>query len=117
MSYRKGKLSPIQVAVKVRQGRKASTLITGFEPFFIVAEDMAEELRKLCAGATSGTIATFPIYLFLRAVVSPVTGKGANAGLEVLVQGKWSQVVVDYLQGKGVPKRWIQATHVKGKGK
>jgi len=53
---RKGVLSPIQVAMKVRQGRKASTLITGFEPFLVIdAEEMAEELRKVCAGATSGT--------------------------------------------------------------
>lgn len=42
--------------MKVRQGRKASTLISGFEPFLVVnAEEMAEELRKVCAGATSGT--------------------------------------------------------------
>lgn len=41
--------------MKMRQGRKASTLITGFEPFQVVnAEDMAEDLRKICAGATSG---------------------------------------------------------------
>lgn len=53
---KKGQLFPIQVVVKVRQGRKASTLITGFEPFFVIAEDMADELRKSCAGATSGKL-------------------------------------------------------------
>ena len=38
----------------MRQGRKACTLITGYEPFLVVdAEEMAEELRKACAGATS----------------------------------------------------------------
>ena len=52
---RKGSLGPIQVVIKVRQGRKASTLISGFEPFLVVdAEEMAEDLRKACAGATSG---------------------------------------------------------------
>lgn len=40
--------------VKVRQGRKASTLVTGFEPFFLEGEEMADELRRLCACATSG---------------------------------------------------------------
>ena len=41
--------------MKVRQGRKASTMITGFESFHIIdAEEMAEDLRKVCAGATSG---------------------------------------------------------------
>lgn len=79
----------------MRQGRKASTLTRGFEAFLIDAEEMADELRKTCAGATS---------------VSPVTGKGPNAGMEVLVQGKQAQAVSDYLTGKGVPKRWIEAT-------
>ncbi|KAJ4001159.1 eukaryotic translation initiation factor SUI1 family protein [Lentinula boryana] len=98
---KKGKLSPIQVAMKTRQGRKVSTLITGFEPFNLVAEDLSEDLRKLCAGATS---------------IAPIPGKPANSGMEVLVQGKQSKAVVDYLQGKGVPKKWIEAHDViKGK--
>ncbi|KIK64967.1 hypothetical protein GYMLUDRAFT_258511 [Collybiopsis luxurians FD-317 M1] len=102
---KKGKLSPIQV-MKIRQGRKASTLITGFEPFGKVIggmepEDLAEDLRKICAGATS---------------VSPIPGKSAaNAGMEVLVQGKQSKVVVDYLIGKGVPKKWIEVKDLVGK--
>jgi translation initiation factor 2D len=54
-SCRKGPLKPVQVTMKVRQGRKVCTLISGFEPYLVVdAEDMAEELRKVCAGATSG---------------------------------------------------------------
>jgi hypothetical protein len=44
--------------VKVRQGRKAGTLVTGFEPFFLEGEEMADELRRLCACATSGTCLT-----------------------------------------------------------
>ncbi|KAF9502136.1 hypothetical protein BDN71DRAFT_1459374 [Pleurotus eryngii] len=88
---KKGGLKPISVAVKIRQGRKAATLITGFEPFLLVAEDLADELRKLCASATS---------------VSPATGK--SSGQEVLVQGKHAQVVTDLLLGNGVPKKWIE---------
>ncbi|KAJ3885683.1 eukaryotic translation initiation factor SUI1 family protein [Lentinula edodes] len=94
---KKGKLSPIQIVMKTRQGRKLSTLITGFEPFNIVPEDLSEDLRKLCAGATS---------------ISPIPGKPANSGMEVLVQGKQSKTVVDYLLGKGVPKKWIEAHEV-----
>ncbi|KAF5359004.1 hypothetical protein D9758_004879 [Tetrapyrgos nigripes] len=97
---KKGQVNPIQVSMKMRQGRKASTLITGFEPFYIVAEEMAEDLRKTCAGATS---------------VSPVPGKPANSGMEVLVQGKQSKAVVDYLLGKGVPKKWINVVNAVGK--
>ncbi|KAF9463370.1 eukaryotic translation initiation factor SUI1 family protein [Collybia nuda] len=98
---KKGALKPVQVVTKIRQGRKASTLITGFEPFLVVnADDMAEELRKVCAGATS---------------ISPIAGKPANSGLEVLVQGKQSKAVVDYLTGQGIPKRWIEVHDLSGK--
>ncbi|KAJ7279119.1 eukaryotic translation initiation factor SUI1 family protein [Mycena rebaudengoi] len=89
---KKGALKPIQVAMKIRQGRKASTLVTGFEPFLVLSgEEMAEDLRKICAGATS---------------VSPRSA--ATPGLEVLVQGKQSKVVFDYLIEKGIPKKWIE---------
>ena len=54
-SNRKGELKPISVVIKVRQGRKACTLLTGFEPFGLQADDLAEELRKTCASSTSGT--------------------------------------------------------------
>lgn len=52
---RKGAVKPISVGVKLRQGRKAATLITGFESYFLKADELAEELRKLCASSTSGT--------------------------------------------------------------
>ncbi|KAJ7468669.1 eukaryotic translation initiation factor SUI1 family protein [Mycena latifolia] len=96
---KKGALKPIQVAVKIRQGRKASTLISGFEPFVVLSgEEMAEDLRKICAGATS---------------VSPRVG--GTPGLEVLVQGKQSKVVVEYLMDKGIPKKWIEVIDLVGK--
>ncbi|KAF8183745.1 hypothetical protein K438DRAFT_1974778 [Mycena galopus ATCC 62051] len=96
---KKGALKPIQVVVKVRQGRKASTLVTGFEPFLILSgEEMAEDLRKICAGATS---------------VSPRVG--GVPGLEVLVQGKQSKIVFDYLTNKGIPKKWIEVSDLAGK--
>jgi translation initiation factor 2D len=41
--------------MKLRNSRKASTKITGFEPFHVIdTEEMADDLRKVCAGATSG---------------------------------------------------------------
>ncbi|KIM41927.1 hypothetical protein M413DRAFT_445131 [Hebeloma cylindrosporum] len=98
---KKGSLAPIQVVMKVRQGRKASTLISGFEPFLVIdAEEMAEDLRKACAGSTS---------------VSPIPGKTAGYGLEVLVQGKQSGAVVEYLTTKGIPKKWIEVADLSGK--
>ncbi|KAG6811004.1 hypothetical protein H0H92_009381 [Tricholoma furcatifolium] len=98
---KKGELKPIQVAMKVRQGRKVSTLISGFEPFLVInADGMAEDLRVLCAGATS---------------VAPIPGKAAGSGMEVLVQGKQSRAVLEYLTGKGIPKKWIEVHDLPGR--
>ncbi|KAH0833987.1 hypothetical protein J3R83DRAFT_11221 [Lanmaoa asiatica] len=93
---KKGQLKPISVVAKARQGRKANTLVTGFEPFFLEGEEMANELRRLCACATS---------------VSPAPGKAS--GLEVLVQGKQIKAVTGFLLSRGVPKKWIESAQKK----
>ncbi|KAH8101298.1 eukaryotic translation initiation factor SUI1 family protein [Cristinia sonorae] len=85
---KKGAVKPISVVVKVRQGRKAATLVTGFESFFLKADYLAEELRKVCAGSTSSK---------------------ASTDMEVMVQGKQIQAVTDFLISKGVPEKWIEA--------
>jgi translation initiation factor 1 (eIF-1/SUI1) len=59
LGIRKGQLKVISVVVKVRQGRKASTLITNFEPFFLTADFLSDELRRVCASATSGECCSF----------------------------------------------------------
>ncbi|KAF7980439.1 hypothetical protein HWV62_38284 [Athelia sp. TMB] len=97
---KKGALKAISVVAKIRQGKKVSTLITGFEPFTISPDLLADELRKLCASATS---------------VSPVQGK--TAAMEVLVQGKQIDAVTGLLVAKGVPKRWIESSDLSGKKK
>ncbi|KAG1744397.1 hypothetical protein EDB19DRAFT_1695106 [Suillus lakei] len=88
---KKGQIKPISVVIKVRQGRKATTLITGFEPFLLEAVSLAEELKTRCASSTS---------------VSPAPGK--SSGMEVLVQGKQIKEVTELLASRGVPKRWVQ---------
>ncbi|KAI0772460.1 eukaryotic translation initiation factor SUI1 family protein [Trametes elegans] len=88
---KKGELKPISVVVKIRQGRKACTLVTGFETYGLQADELAEELRKTCASATS---------------VTPLQGKPNS--LEVMVQGKQIKSVTDLLIARGVPKRWIE---------
>ncbi|KAF8331865.1 uncharacterized protein EI90DRAFT_3055688 [Cantharellus anzutake] len=87
---RKGELKPIVVMTKLRSGRKACTLITGFETYLIPPEFLTEELRKSCAGATS---------------VTELPGK---AGKEVMVQGKHINMVMETLISRGVPKRCIE---------
>ncbi|KAI0830089.1 eukaryotic translation initiation factor SUI1 family protein [Trametes gibbosa] len=89
---KKGELKPISVVVKIRQGRKACTLLSGFEPFGLEAEELAEELRKTCASSTA---------------VTPIPGKPNS--LEVMIQGKQINAVTDLLLARGVPKRWIES--------
>jgi len=89
---KKGPAKPISITVKVRQGRKAATLVTGFEPYFLNAEGLAEELRKVCASSTS--VNPLPI--------------GKSTDKEVMVQGKQMKLVTDFLMEKGVPKQWIE---------
>jgi len=93
---KKGPVKPIKITVKVRQGRKAATLITGFEPYFLNAEDLADDLRKICASSTA---------------VNPVSG-GKPTDKEVMVQGKQIKLVTEYLVEKGVPKKWIESAHL-----
>jgi translation initiation factor 2D len=100
------------VAIKMRQGRKAVTLITGFEPFLVNADELGEELRKVCAAQTSGTsFSPFSIASFQFAncsifeSVTPITSKSHQ--MEVLVQGKQGKAVMEYLINKGIPKKWI----------
>lgn len=106
---RKGTLYPISISIKMRQGRKAVTLITNYEPYFLSADVMSEDLRKLCAAQTSG------MHRFLSARHSTIAHKplvalvnGKPNQCEVLVQGKQGKAVSEYLMGKGVPKKWIQ---------
>ena len=42
------------MSVKTRQGRKTVTLIASLETFGIDVEAFAEELKKLCAGSSTG---------------------------------------------------------------
>jgi translation initiation factor 2D len=106
---RKGTLHPISISIKMRQGRKAVTLITNYEPYFLAADVMSEDLRKLCAAQTSGRhmfLSTRRSAIAHKRVVALVNGKPNQ--YEVLVQGKQGKAVSEYLMGKGVPKKWIQ---------
>lgn len=111
-------MKPISIVVKIRQGRKACTLLTGYEPFGLQADDLAEELRKTCASSTSGaSFATFSFSLGasrqyetydFASTVSPVQGKPNM--LEVMVQGKQAKAVTDLLVARGVPKMCINGS-------
>lgn len=54
----KGEIEPIQVKVVYKVGgRRGRTEITGFEPFLVIdGEEMADRMRKICAGSTSSKL-------------------------------------------------------------
>lgn len=55
-TFSKGEIEPIQVKVTVG-ARRGRTEITGFEPFLIIdGEEMADRMRKICAGSTSSKL-------------------------------------------------------------
>ncbi|KAJ9122314.1 hypothetical protein QFC22_001735 [Naganishia vaughanmartiniae] len=92
-SIRKGNLVPVTITVKVRAGKKV-TVISGVETFDVDPEQMAEELKRICAGSTT---------------VGPLAGSKQSLGLkEISVQGPQAQAVTDLLVSKGVPRRYIK---------
>jgi translation initiation factor 2D len=114
-------LKPVSIVIKLRQGRKACTLITNFEAFLLDATVLADELQKLCASSTTGT---FLLYSWLFCVslndqrlnlVTPLPAK--NSGFEVMVQGSQIAMVTKHLMSKGVPKEWIESADMTKKKK
>ncbi|KAI0320053.1 hypothetical protein OF83DRAFT_1162631 [Amylostereum chailletii] len=95
---RMGQLKPISVVV--RRGRKASTFITGFEPFLLESGTIADALGARCASSTA---------------ISPAPGRAA--GEKIMVRGKHIKAVVEFLEEMGIPKNWIQANMTEEKMK
>ncbi|KAH9916268.1 eukaryotic translation initiation factor SUI1 family protein [Epithele typhae] len=93
----KGEIQPIAVAVKARNGRKTCTFITGYEPFGLETDDLADGLRKACASSTS---------------LSPVERK---TWIQIMVQGSQTKAVVQFLSARGVPEQWIKCSGEKKK--
>ncbi len=94
----------INITLETRSGNKMVTKISGLENYFISPKLLADELRKVCAGATS---------------VEPLAGankKNERVVEEVMVQGPQKDAVVKTLERRGVDKRWVEVFD-KGKGK
>jgi translation initiation factor 2D len=53
--------------------------------------------------------------MLVMILVNPVPGK--MSGQEVMVQGKQMSTVTELFTSKGVPKKWIEASDLTGKGK
>ncbi|KAG8999114.1 hypothetical protein FRB90_012163 [Tulasnella sp. 427] len=90
---RKGPLKPINLTVKLRGGHKAVTIITGFEHYGITTSFLEEQLKRICASATTSGL---------------IQGQSKDGkAQEVVVQGKHLGPVRELLIGQGIPKKLI----------
>ncbi|CCH62975.1 hypothetical protein TBLA_0I03200 [Henningerozyma blattae CBS 6284] len=78
------------VTEKVKRG-KVITRVSNFEVFNIDAKDMSNELKVLCSGSTS--IEELP------------------NGSEVQVQGPHGDIVMEYFEKHGIPRKWFDYTN------
>ncbi|KAK4542703.1 hypothetical protein LTR36_006275 [Oleoguttula mirabilis] len=95
----------IHITLETRSGSKTVTKVSGLEAYHINARPLAEELRKVCAGATS---------------VEPLAGaakKTEREVMEVMVQGPQKEAVVKALERRGVQARWVEVLDKTKKGK
>lgn len=86
----RGPLPRVKIVTEMKIGRKVVTRVSHFETFKLDPEDLAANLRKLCSGST--TIG--------ETVTSPKVA-------EVQVQGAHGPLIIDYLNKKGIPTKWI----------
>ncbi|KAK5118586.1 hypothetical protein LTR85_008051 [Meristemomyces frigidus] len=95
----------IHITLETRSGSKTVTKVSGLETYHINPRPLAEELRKVCAGATS---------------VEPLAGaakKTEREVMEVMVQGPQKDAVVKALERRGVQARWVEVLDKTKKGK
>jgi translation initiation factor 2D len=94
----------VHITLETRSGNKTVTKVSGLEVYHINPRPLADELRKVCAGATS---------------VEPLAGatkKNEKEIMEIMVQGPQKDAVVKALEKRGVQARWVEVLD-KTKGK
>lgn len=92
----------IQIQLETRSGNKTVTKVSGVEPYSIMPQPLADELRKACASSTS--------------VEKLVGSSPKNPVMEVMVQGPQKDAVLKALEKRGVQKAWVEVVD-KTKGK
>lgn len=86
----KGSLPHVKIVTEMKIGRKVVTRVSNFEIFKINTDELAADLRKLCSGST--TVG--------ETLTSPKTA-------EVQVQGAHGNLIIEHLNSKGIPSKWI----------
>lgn len=97
-----GALPKIQITLETRSGNKTVSKVHGLEPYHILPQPLADELRKTCAGSTS---------------VDKMQGSSPKAPvMEVMIQGPQKDAIIKALEKRGVHRNWVEVVD-KTKGK
>ena len=92
----------IQITLETRSGNKTVSKVHGLEPYHILPQPLADELRKTCAGSTS---------------VDKMQGSSPKAPvMEIMVQGPQKDAIIKALEKRGVHRNWVEVVD-KTKGK
>lgn len=99
-----GAAPKIKVTLETRSGNKTVTKVSGVEAYFIAAQPLADELRKVCAGSSS---------------VEQLHGSSPKAPvMEIMIQGPQKDAVMKALERRGVRPAWVEyLDKTKGKKK
>ncbi|KAH0341067.1 hypothetical protein KCU81_g6543, partial [Aureobasidium melanogenum] len=99
-----GAAPKIKVTLETRSGNKTVTKVSGVEAYFIAAQPLADELRKVCAGSSS---------------VEQLQGSSPKAPvMEIMIQGPQKDAVMKALERRGVRPAWVEfLDKTKGKKK
>ncbi|KAH0262720.1 hypothetical protein KCU91_g13222, partial [Aureobasidium melanogenum] len=99
-----GAAPKIKVTLETRSGNKTVTKVSGVEAYFIAAQPLADELRKVCAGSSS---------------VEQLHGSSPkNPVMEIMIQGPQKEAVMKALERRGVRPAWVEfLDKTKGKKK
>lgn len=85
----------ITITLETRSGNKTVTKLSGLEPYYILPQPLAEELRKVCAGSTS--------------IDKLVGSSDKNPVMEILVQGPQKDAILKALEKRGIDKKWVDS--------
>lgn len=99
-----GAAPKIKITLETRSGNKTVTKVSGVEAYFIAAQPLADELRKVCAGSSS---------------VEQLHGSSPKAPvMEIMIQGPQKDAVMKALERRGVRPAWVEfLDKTKGKKK
>ncbi|TIC55699.1 hypothetical protein E3Q05_02056 [Wallemia mellicola] len=103
----KGHINNFALQIKQRQGRKVTSHLSGpFKEFELKLDDLANELKVICASSTTSEFYCRKLTFLNKQSAGPMQNNPKE--LEVIVQGDKIKIIIDLLKSKGIPSRLIE---------